>query len=144
MKEIVWDERYAIGVEEIDRQHMEFIKLLRRFNIGIQKGIPVSVQTRILQELVKYADYHFTSEQNIMVFTKYPHLITQQSEHVKLLNSLERRVEGYKRAPAHGEELSDFLYDWFVSHTQVEDRKIADYIAHLDKTFAAKSPSAPL
>jgi hemerythrin len=144
MKEIIWDERYSIGVEEIDRQHMEFIKLLRRFNIGIQNGIPITVQTRILQELVKYADYHFTSEQNIMVFTRYPHLITQQSEHTKLLNSLERRVDLYKRAPMHGEELSDFLYEWFVSHTQIEDRKIAEYIAQLDKTPVSKNPSAAL
>jgi hemerythrin-like metal-binding protein len=131
MKELIWDDKYAIGVEEIDRQHMEFIKLLRRFNIGIQKAIPVAVQLRILQELVKYADYHFTSEENIMIFTKYPHLVTQQSEHSKLLSSLDRRVDGYKRAPENGEQFSDFLYDWFVNHTQIEDRKIADYIGHV-------------
>lgn len=134
MKELIWDEKYAIGVEEIDRQHMEFIKLLRRFNIGIQKGIPVAVQLRILQELVKYADYHFTSEENLMIFTRYPQLGFQQSEHSKLLNSLDRRVDGYKRAPDHAEQLSDFLYDWFVGHTQIEDRKFADYIAHVEKT----------
>lgn len=134
MKELIWDEKYAIGVEEIDRQHMEFIKLLRRFNIGIQKGIPVAVQSRILQELVKYADYHFTSEENLMIFTRYPQLGFQQSEHSKLLNSLDRRVDGYKRAPDHAEQLSDFLYDWFVGHTQIEDRKFADYIAHVEKT----------
>lgn len=143
MKEIIWDESYAIGVEEIDRQHMEFIKLLRRFNMGIQKGIPVAVQMRILIELVKYADYHFTSEQNIMVFTRYTELTTQQSERAKLLGSLERRVEGYKRAP-YGEELSDFLYDWFATHTQIEDRKFSDRIVHLDKTPVSKNPSDPL
>jgi hemerythrin-like metal-binding protein len=133
MKDLIWDEKYAIGVEEIDRQHMEFVKLFRRFNIGIQKAIPVAVQLRILKELVKYADYHFTSEENIMVFTKYPDLATHQSEHSKLLSSLDRRVNGYKKAPEHGEQLSDFLYDWFVNHTQIEDRKIADFIAHVEK-----------
>jgi hemerythrin-like metal-binding protein len=109
MKELIWDDEYTIGVEELDRQHMEFIKLLRRFNIGIQKGIPVPVQLRILQELLKYADYHFTSEENIMLFTRYPDLTTQQSEHSRLLNSLDRRIDSYKRAPDHGEQLSDFL-----------------------------------
>jgi hemerythrin-like metal-binding protein len=128
MKEIIWDDNYAIGVEEIDRQHMDFVRLVRRFNIGIQKGIPMAVQLRILQELLKYAEYHFTSEENIMLFTKYPDLTSQQSEHSKLLNSLERRIDSYKRAPDHGEQLSDFLYEWFVNHTQVEDRKIADYL----------------
>jgi hemerythrin-like metal-binding protein len=144
MKEIIWNETYSIGIEEIDRQHTEFVKLLRRFNMGIQKGIPVPIQVRILQEIIKYTDYHFTSEQNIMVFTKYPQLANHQTEHAKLLSSLDRRVEGYNRLPTHGEQLSDFLYDWFIGHTQMEDKKIADYIAHLDKASLSKNPSASL
>jgi hemerythrin-like metal-binding protein len=133
MKEPIWDDKYVIGIEEIDRQHMDFVKLVRRFNIGTQKGIPVAVQLRILQELLKYADYHFTSEENIMLFTKYPDLRVQQSEHSKLLNSLDRRIDNYKRAPDHGELLSDFLWEWFVTHTQVEDRKIAEYLAQAER-----------
>ncbi len=52
MKDITWNDNYAIGVEEIDRQHIDFVRLVRRFNIGIQKGIPMAVQLRILQELL--------------------------------------------------------------------------------------------
>jgi hemerythrin len=68
-----------------------------------------------------------------MVFTKYPYLANQQSEHSKLLNSLDRRVDGYKRAPEKGEELSEFLSDWFINHTQIDDRKIAEHIARIEK-----------
>ena len=136
MKELIWYDKYAIGIEEIDRQHMDFVKLLRRFNIGIQKGIRVPVQLRILQEIIKYADYHFTSEENIMLFTKYPQLTIHQSEHSKLLNILDHRADDYKRMPDHGEQLSAFLYDWFVNHTQVEDRKIADHLRQAEKTHS--------
>jgi hemerythrin-like metal-binding protein len=128
MKELIWDEKYAIGIEEIDRQHMEFMRLLRRFNLGIQKAAPVSVQLRILEELAKYAEYHFCSEENIMTFTKYPEVSAQQAEHARLRNRLDAKASAYKRSPETGTQLSDFLYDWFVHHTQVEDRKIAAFL----------------
>ena len=128
MEDLIWDESYNIGIEEIDRQHMEFIKLLRRFNFGVQKAAPVSLQLRILTELVKYADYHFSSEENIMLLTKYRDTPAQQEEHCRILNWLGRRVDAYRRAPETGEQLSGFLYAWFVDHTQIEDRKIATYI----------------
>jgi hemerythrin len=138
MKQLVWDQTFEIGVQEIDLQHKEFIKLLRRFNLGFQNEVPLTMQLRILEELIKYAEYHFCSEENIMLITRYPGVGAQQAEHGKLLVALTRKVEGYKRSPGSGEQLADFLYHWFVSHTQVEDRKFA---AHLGAASPAPPPS---
>jgi len=143
MKEFLWDSSYEIGIEEIDRQHMKFIKLLRRFHIGAQNAIPLTIQLRILQELVKYTQYHFCSEENIMLITKYPDLANQQAEHFRLLKSLERRVDLYRIAPHTGEQFSEFLYDWFVNHTQVEDRKLTPHIGR-GETFAQPTPIVPV
>jgi hemerythrin-like metal-binding protein len=128
MHDLVWDESYNIGIEEIDRQHMEFIKLLRRFNFGLQNNAPLSLQLRILNELVKYADYHFSSEENILYVTRYPDFAVQQEEHRRILRWLARRVEGYNRMPQTGAQLAGFLYAWFIDHTQAEDRKVAVYV----------------
>ena len=136
MKEISWDASYEIGVEEIDRQHADFIRLLRRVGIALQRPIPLAIQLQLLQELVKYADYHFCSEENVMLLTKCPDLIRQKSEHSQLLILLDRKVNGYRIAPHHGEELLEFLYDWFVNHTQVEDRKIAVHLGNEQKPKA--------
>jgi hemerythrin-like metal-binding protein len=140
LKEMLWDESYAIGIEEIDRQHMEFMRLLRRFNLGLQKDAPASVQLRILDELLKYADYHFSSEENIMFFTKYPEFETQQREHSRLRNGLVSRVDAYRRTPATGEQLSQFLYEWFVNHIQVEDRKIAAHFQAGKTQLSGRQP----
>jgi hemerythrin len=143
MKQLVWDQRFEIGVEEIDAQHREFIKLLRRFKLGFENSIPLPMQVRILQEVMKYAEYHFCSEENIMLITRYPNLPVQQLEHGKLLTALTRRVEGFQRSPGSGEQLTDFLYEWFVSHTQVEDRKIAAHLRIEPATTASGSQSNP-
>ena len=138
MKEITWDASYEIGIEEIDRQHAEFIKLLRRVSIALQKPIPLAIQLPILEELVKYTDYHFCSEENIMLLTKCPDLMRQKSEHSQLLSSLDRKVNGFRMAPQKGEDLLNFLYDWFVQHTQVEDRKIAAHLGNEPKPTAER------
>lgn len=128
MKELMWNDSYAIGIEEIDRQHMEFIRLLRRFNWGVEKAAPLALQLRILDELLKYADYHFSSEENIMYFTRYPDIATQRGEHARLRNGLAHRTDAYRRTPEIGDRLVEFLYEWFVNHIQIEDRKIAVHI----------------
>jgi hypothetical protein len=63
-----------------------------------------------------------------MILTKYPDLGTQQLERGSLLDRLARRVEGYRITPDTAERLSDFLYAWFIDHTQIDDRKIAAHI----------------
>ncbi|MGE5306500.1 MAG: hypothetical protein ACM3TN_24590 [Alphaproteobacteria bacterium] len=68
-----------------------------------------------------------------MILTKFPQLPTQQAEHANLLNTLEHRADDYRRAPDRGEQVSDFLFDWFVIHTQIEDRKIAAYVGRAEK-----------
>ena len=137
MEELIWGSNYEIGIEEIDRQHMEYVKLLRRFNSGLQNALPVAIQLQILKELLKYAEYHFCSEENIMILTKYPYLEGQQFEHSRFLITLERKVGDYRRSRQGGEELTAFLYDWFVNHTQIEDRKIAAYLLKEQKTKAS-------
>lgn len=49
----------------------------------------------------------------------------------------------YRIAPHTAEELSDFLYDWSVHHTQAEDRKIAAHIGHGEKPFAQPTALEP-
>jgi hemerythrin len=50
-----------------------------------------------------------------------------------LRTSLGTRVDAYRRTTATGAQLSQFLYEWFLNHIQIEDRKIAAHI------LAAKS-----
>jgi hemerythrin len=129
MSEFGWKETYSVGVEEIDQQHKDFLKLINRLNILHGKGDPPALISRYLHELGAYAAYHFVSEENIMVLLKYPDLYRQEAEHQKLLEALSRKVKDYQVGSEDVDSLIQFLMDWFVSHTSLEDRKIGDYLS---------------
>ena len=128
MSEFGWKETYSVGVEEIDRQHKDFLKLINRLNILHGKGDPPVLISRYLRELGAYAAYHFVSEENIMVLLKYPDLSRQEAEHQKLLEAFSQKVKDYQAGLEDVDSLLQFLMDWFVSHTSLEDRKIGDHL----------------
>ncbi|MCU0580434.1 MAG: hemerythrin family protein [Desulfobacterota bacterium] len=128
MTEIVWRDAYAVGVEEIDRQHQDFVKLIRRLQILQEKGNPKHLVIRLIRELGAYAQYHFVSEENIMYLIRYPGLQRQESEHSRLLESFQEKVKSYEGGRVSLEGLIQFLIDWFVSHSTEEDQKIGSHI----------------
>ncbi len=97
MTEIVWRDAYTVGVEEIDRQHQDFVKLIRRLQILQEKGNPKHLVIRFIRELGAYAEYHFVSEENIMYLIRYPDLQHQESEHSKLLGFFSRKGQKLRR-----------------------------------------------
>jgi hemerythrin len=131
MMEIVWKDTYSVGVEEIDRQHQDFIKLIRRIQIIHEKGDPKDLMVRIIEELGAYAKYHFVSEENIMYLIRYPDLPRQESEHRKLIEAFQKKVKGYEEDEISLDGLIQFLLNWFVEHTTEEDKKISRYIEQM-------------
>jgi hemerythrin len=126
---IVWDDSFSTGIAEIDGQHKEFIKLIQRIEILHKKNSSQDFIRRILQELTKYAEYHFVSEENLMLLLKYPSIKAHQVEHQQLLRSVKYRVEAFENGLETLEAVIDFLITWFTSHTVQEDRKIGEYLS---------------
>lgn len=128
MEPIIWKDEYCIGIEEIDKQHMDFVKLINRFMVLYDSGGHIKLQDRLLLEILRYAEYHFVSEENIMIFYNYYDISIQQKEHVALVRTLKSKISGLKEGSVNGNHLIQFLIKWFMHHTQEEDRKIAQYI----------------
>ena len=132
MKEITWKESYSVGVEEIDRQHQDFVKLIRRLQILQEKGNPKPLVIRYLRELGTYAAYHFVSEENFMYLTKFPGQKRQESEHSKLLETFKDKMSLFESNRLPLESLVRFLEDWFLAHTSEEDKKIGWHVQQLN------------
>ncbi|HOW56478.1 MAG TPA: bacteriohemerythrin [Smithellaceae bacterium] len=128
MHQIIWKEEFLTGVEEIDRQHQEFVKLINRLNIIQGYGDKGNYALRLMDEVGKYAEYHFASEENIMYLTEHPHLDDQQKMHKALILKYRQWTESYKNHKAEIEDIIRFLEGWFTEHTINQDKKIGVFV----------------
>ena len=128
MKEITWEDRYCIGIDEIDKQHMDFIKLLNRIIIISRSGGNIRLKDRLLLEMLKYAEYHFVSEENLMMLYKYPDIDIQKKEHKILLEAFQHQCSKERSGSTNINDLIKYMLEWFMDHTQDKDRKMAEYI----------------
>jgi hemerythrin len=125
---IQWHESYSIGNERIDFQHHIFLGLVGEFSNARQQGAPAERLGRILEEVIKYAEYHFYSEENLMTDNQYPELARHRILHNHLLSKIRIKSSEMALELTTPKEVEDFLVEWFLLHTQHEDKKISQHI----------------
>jgi hemerythrin len=127
--EIQWQTWFDIGHERIDAEHRAFLNLIRSLGQDYSNGASRDKICRTVEELLKYADFHFFSEENIMIDCAYPELKNHTKMHSVLMEDMRTYVDEVRRGRDCGEEMVTFLYNWFCTHTVSEDSRIAAYVA---------------
>ena len=125
MINIQWDKKFELGHEKIDFEHQIFLDLIRTAS---QLGHDKERADRILQEIQKYAEFHFISEENVMLDVNYPEYTQHKDEHKQLLAQLNDMIFQHHRSLLSIEELVDFLFQWFALHTTQVDAKLTLFI----------------
>ena len=126
---VSWKESYSVGNEQIDHEHMVFIKIIGRVHGAVIQGKSMDDVKRIMCELEKYALFHFVSEENIMIDSAFPDVAGHKKEHEKLLNTLDGKVKEIISGEEPPTTLISFLIDWFVLHTTSQDLELAKHLA---------------
>ena len=79
-KDIYWDEGYALGHKELDKQHMKLFEIAGRI-ADLEEDANAKQQIKaILYDLHDYMRYHFDDEEAYMARIGYPGL----QEHIRL------------------------------------------------------------
>lgn len=128
MNHIKWDQSFEIGHERIDLEHRVFFNLLESLDKAFEANKPTALILRLLTEIEKYAEFHFYSEETIMLECGYPELERQQQQHHALLQELADKIDEFKTDRCSGFFLPGFLFEWLVLHTSREDRKLSRFI----------------
>lgn len=123
-----WDEKFEIGNELIDSQHKIFLMLLNKLAITAREPHSKEYLFRVLHELQKYAEFHFLSEENLMIESNYPGLHPHERIHSKILVELEILIDHVVQGRAHANEVVTFVKEWVFNHIANEDTKIAMHI----------------
>ncbi len=125
---IQWDDSYLIGNARIDAEHQIFLGLISDFQSQRLQQASQAKLNRILQEVLKYAEFHFLSEENLMIDCGYPGLTPHRLQHMHLLSRASVKMHEMELGLCTPQAVEEFLLDWFLSHTRNEDHKIVEYL----------------
>lgn len=122
-----WNEKYSVGVKEIDKQHKYFVNLIDELYQAMNENRAPEILNNFFDKLAKYAELHFSTEEKYM--KRFGCLGTQEhiAEHDKMrkhIVDLKRKINTDKIALSF--DLIDFLEDWLTGHISRYDMKYVD------------------
>jgi hemerythrin len=130
MAVFVWNEKFSVGMENMDDQHKRFLNLLNNLGDEIQGENGVEMVQTAIDRLFTYAVFHFLAEEKILFTCGYPEIEQQRREHsyfVKQVKEMEANHQGGNLV--HLGSVVSFLRDWFINHIMIEDKKYAAFIS---------------
>ena len=142
---VVWNEKYSTGIQLIDDQHKELLKLTNELFNSCQEGDHSAGNTfrKILHSIVDYVKYHFSAEEKIFENINYP----MAAEHKKQHESFVKRILEDAKSFEEGKNIipitfARFLKDWILTHIAVHDKQYANFIRNLKRQGILNLPKA--
>ena len=127
---INWTPEYSVGVAEIDEQHKKLFELMNRlFTLYSEKKFSKVDVIPIFNELIDYADEHFSTEEHYFNLYNYE----QKDQHTALHESYRQKIEALKKAYDNDDQaptlfaITNFLNDWWIWHINNADKAYTNY-----------------
>ncbi|WP_022850761.1 bacteriohemerythrin [Limisalsivibrio acetivorans] len=131
-----WTDSLITGDKIIDSQHQTLFAKVNRYFEEYEKGASHESLIETMNFLVEYVKEHFSHEEKAMNLKGYPLRKSHMESHIKLVEQL---VCLYKRLINEGpsDQISMDLFclaqDWYVGHINNHDKKLASFMASLNK-----------
>ena len=129
-----WQDRFIIGVPQIDEHHQHLVNLLNKTHRDFIRQAPADILAELFEELIDYATYHFAAEEQVMLESGYPEIETHKGQHAQFAKEINEMHENYlvKQSPFFLEILT-FLQDWLESHILQSDSELGRFLAENTK-----------
>lgn len=126
MNYITWCGLFKIGHPIIDEQHQELIKIANKFHKEMQVKDNTLLVPDTLNNLIKYVEFHFDEEENILQKKGYPE--DELKKHSEIHETLVKDIFKLNQRFCEGKydsliDVEKFLTDWLVMHILHEDMK---------------------
>ena len=123
--ELAWESDFETGNEYIDLQHRYFLDLIARIRKNFKETNDDYYKGKLIIEFKKYAEFHFSSEENIATSYNIPESISRHHQrHVELLAEFDHHAADLDKGLKTIDEFLGFLTDWFIGHAIYEDQKL--------------------
>ena len=126
---ISWDEKYTIGIRELDAQHRQLVVLLGELYDAMQANHAADSLGRTLSQLVAYTRTHFTTEERIMAQYDYPGLEAQKKEHAVFVDKIMKfKTDFDSGRTTISVSLATFVKDWLFTHILGSDKQYGPFL----------------
>lgn len=129
MSAVQWDHKFEVGHARIDAQHRALLELINAVAEASAADASRPQVLRLVNELTKYAEYHFVSEENLMEESGYPDTARHRREHAILVARLADQIQDFQSGILRAEKIVAYLVEWFTLHAMQEDQKLASHLA---------------
>ena len=121
-----------VGNSDIDKEHELFAVVVNRIVCSIKNNDSPDYLESLVNELIKYAEFHFLSEQNMMRRLDYPAFLQHKNEHENLLAGLRNRIFSLDYEYIDFSGLIDYMIGWFKKHISNTDKKLVEFLREKD------------
>ena len=126
----VWDDRYELGMPEIDDHHQKLVELLNRTYEMLLFSTEKEAIQAILAELTNYTEYHFHAEERTMKEVRFRGHKVHIANHNNFREQIAVLNKKYLSASAHvNADIVLFLWDWLNRHILDDDKKLSACLA---------------
>lgn len=124
-----WTPAFEVGVEPMDRQHRQWVKILNELHQAMLGGSQPRDLMRVMEELILYTKYHFSTEERLMAEAGYPGAARHKQKHQALTAKVEEYAgEVLKGRAAVSLSILQFLKDWLNRHILGTDKEFAEFV----------------
>jgi hemerythrin len=129
MRVVNWEDSYSLGISRIDSHHRHLLELLNMAYSAIIELKDINKARYLFHELLAYADYHFSAEEELMKSAGYNGLASHSAEHEKYKSHINEFLDKFLAS----EEMCDcevviFLEEWLINHILLVDKKFAPLV----------------
>jgi hemerythrin len=118
-----WSDSFRVDVPELDEQHRRLFELANTLSLAIQETGTIAGHDAEKKELLEFTQKHFSTEEGILRERAYPRLDVQVREHAALVEHLAHFIAaGERRRRPRASSAVDYLKDWLIRHTLLEDQ----------------------
>ena len=120
-----WKPEYSIGIESMDDEHREMMRLINDIYAELDSDSDADLVNQCLGDIFNTISMHFALEEKIMKDGAYAEFQAHKNDHEELLDEIRALMDDYYDNPATGARvLEKSLSGWFGAHFSTFDARL--------------------
>jgi len=123
-----WEEKYSVGVEELDKQHKVLVDILNELFDAMLDRKGNEVLGKMISKMLDSTRAHFSREEKLMEKYGYPDLPLQRNEHRLFIEKIlvfKSDFDGGRKLLSV--KIITFFKTWLSQHFSTADKRYAQF-----------------